>query len=230
MKSDLRKMDRMDMPRERLLTYGKENLSNDELIAIILRTGDKKRNVKELALYLLSYIGGIEKLKDLNYSNLLKIDGIGETKATLILAVVELSKRLNNSTFLDNKMILNKPDIIVNYFYDLFEDKDQEEFYVVYLDVRKRYIDKYLLFRGTYNSSLVHPREIFKNAYLLSSDSIICIHNHPSGEVEPSKQDILITKKIQEISIIHSIKLVDHLIIGKHKYFSFFENNMLKTL
>lgn len=219
-----------EMPRERLLNYGASHLSNEELIAIILRTGDKQRNVKELASYLLFKIGNIDKFKDLTYHHLLQIEGIGPTKAIELLAMIELGKRIHLTPGIPNKTTLNSPMVIINYFNDLFKYKKQEEFYVVYLDTKKKFIDKYLLFRGTINSSIVHPREIFKQAYLLSADSIICVHNHPSGDVTPSVEDVNLTRKIKEISQIHGIKFVDHIIVGKDKYFSFFENNMLKTL
>lgn len=230
MKINFKEYPQNEMPRERLLHYGASHLSNEELIAIILRTGDKQRNVKELASYLLFKIGKIENFKSLTYHHLLQIEGIGPTKAIELLAIIEFGKRIYLMQEISNKRILNSPITIIQYFNDLFKDKKQEEFYVVYLDTKKKLIDKYLLFRGTINSSIVHPREIFKQAYLLSADSMICVHNHPSGDVNPSVEDIHLTKKIQEISQIHGIKFIDHIIIGKDSYFSFFENNMMKTL
>ena len=110
---------------------------------------------------------------------------------------------------------------------DLFKDKKQEYFYVVYLDNQKKYIDKKLLFKGTVNFSLVHPREIFKEAYILSASYIVCIHNHPSGDASPSNNDIEITRRIKEISDIHGIGFIDHIIIGNNNYYSFFEDDNL---
>ena len=216
-----------DKPRERFYMYGGENLSNEELISIILKTGTKKMSVKEVSLKLLECIGDIGKLKDIGINSLMKIQGIGKVKAIEIKAALELGKRvyLNNDNI--SNLYFNSSDIIYKYFYYVIGDKKQEFFYCVYLDTKGKYIGKKCLFVGTINSSVVHPREVFKEAYLLSANSIVCVHNHPSGDSNPSKEDISITKKLNEISIIHGIKLIDHIIIGNGNYFSFYENNML---
>ena len=216
-----------DKPRERLFIYGSENLSNEELISIILKTGTKNMSVKEVSLKLLEDIGDICKFRDVGINTLMKIDGIGRVKAIEIKAALELGRRvyMNNDNI--NRISFNSADVIYNYFFDILVDKKQEYFYCVYVDTKGKYIDKKCLFVGTINSSVVHPREIFKEAYLLSANGIICVHNHPSGDSSPSKEDINITKKIKEISIIHGIKLIDHIIIGNGNYFSFFDNNML---
>ena len=106
----------------------------------------------------------------------------------------------------------------------MFKGKLQEEFYVIYLDNKKRYIDKRKLFVGSINYSVVHPREVFKNAYLMSASYIVCIHNHPSGDPVPSKEDISLTIKLKEIGELHGIGIVDHLIIGNDSYYSFYED------
>jgi len=216
-----------DKPRERLFMYGSENLSNEELISIILKTGTKNMSVKEVSLKLLEDIGDITKFKDVGINTLMKIEGIGKVKAIEIKAALELGRRvyMNNDNI--NTISFNSADVIYNYFFDILVDKKQEYFYCVYVDTKGKYIDKKCLFVGTINSSVVHPREVFKEAYLLSANGIICVHNHPSGDSSPSKEDINITKKIKEISIIHGIKLIDHIIIGNGNYFSFFDNNML---
>ena len=218
---------KQDKPRERLYMYGSENLSNEELLSIILKTGTKTLSVKEVSLKLLEYIGNINKLRDIGINSLMKIDGIGIVKAIEIKAALELGRRVYiNNNQLDDVDFNNAYDIY-KYFYNVFSNKKQEYFYCVYLDTKGKYIDKKCLFIGTINSSIVHPREIFKEAYLLSANSIICIHNHPSGDSKPSKEDIMITKKIKEISVIHGIKLMDHIIIGSDNYFSFYDKNML---
>lgn len=216
-----------DKPRERLFIYGSDSLSNEELISIILKTGTKGRSVKEVSLKLLECIGDITKIKDMGINSLMKIDGIGKVKAIELKAALELGKRvyLNNMDF-DN-VSFTSADKIFEYFNKILFDKKQEYFYCVYVDTKGKYIDKKCLFVGTINSSIVHPREIFKEAYLVSANGIICVHNHPSGDVTPSKEDINLTKRIKEISIIHGIKLIDHIIVGREGYFSFYENNML---
>ena len=122
---------------------------------------------------------------------------------------------------------LTNPKSIINYFNNLFNGIKQELFYVIYLDNQKKYIDKKLLFKGTVNYSLVHPREIFKEAYMLSASYIICIHNHPSGNATPSSNDIELTERIKNIGNLHGIILIDHIIIGKNNYYSFYEDNNL---
>ena len=216
-----------EKPRERLYMYGSENLSNEELISIILKTGTKKMSVKELSLKLLEEIGDLENFRDIGINSLMKIEGIGRVKAIEIKAAMELGRRVYMDNNRIDKMVLNSSEVIYNYFRNILVDKKQEYFYCIYVDTKSKYIDKKCLFIGTINSSVVHPREVFKEAYLLSASGIICIHNHPSGDVTPSREDINLTKKLKEISLIHGIKLIDHIIIGNGNYFSFFENNML---
>ena len=216
-----------EKPRERLYMYGSENLSNEELISIILKTGTKKMSVKELSLKLLEEIGDLENFRDIGINSLMKIEGIGRVKAIEIKAAMELGRRVYMDNNRIDKMVLNSSEVIYNYFRNILVDKKQEYFYCIYVDTKSKYIEKKCLFVGTINSSVVHPREVFKEAYLLSASGIICIHNHPSGDVTPSREDINLTKKLKEISLIHGIKLIDHIIIGNDNYFSFFDNNML---
>lgn len=214
-------------PRERLIVYGKENLSDEELLSIILKTGTKNKNVKELSLDLLSSFGSLKKFRELNYKQLIDTSGIGKAKACEILAVVELGKRIFENITIQDVIECINPVNIINYFHYLFDEKKQECFYVLYLDNKKNYIDKKLLFMGSINYSTVHPREIFKEAYLLSSSFIICIHNHPSGDATPSYEDDVITDKIKNIGLIHGIELIDHLIIGKNNYYSYYEDSKI---
>ena len=216
-----------DKPRERLYQYGSENLSDEELISIILKTGTKGISVKEVSLKLLENVGDIRRLKDIGINTLMGINGIGRVKAIEIKAAIELGRRIYIENNKLNGVILNNSLKIYEYFKDLVGNKKQEYFYTVYVDTKGRYIDKKCLFVGTINNSIVHPREIFKEAYLLSANGIICIHNHPSGDPTPSKEDVMITRKIKEIAMIHGIRLVDHLIVGVNSYYSFYEDNKL---
>lgn len=216
-----------DKPRERLYQYGSENLSDEELISIILKTGTKGMSVKEVSLKLLESVGNIKKLKDIGINTLMGINGIGKVKAIEIKAAIELGRRIYIENNKLGGIILNNSLKIYEYFKDLVGDKKQEYFYTVYVDTKGRYIDKKCLFVGTINNSIVHPREIFKEAYLLSANGIICIHNHPSGDPTPSKEDVVITRKIKEIAMIHGIRLVDHLIVGINSYYSFYDDNKL---
>ena len=223
--NSLKELPKSERPRERLYQYGPSNLSNEELLSIILKSGNKKYSLKEIVLGLLSHIDNIKDLKKENVVSLMQIPGISQIKAIELVAVLELGKRVYAEISLEEVISCTTPTNIIKYFNYLFQDKKQEEFYVIYLDNSKKFLAKKKLFIGTISSSLVHPREIFKEAYLLSASYIICLHNHPSGNCLPSKEDIDITRKIKELGVIHSIFLIDHIIIGQNNYYSFYENN-----
>lgn len=226
---NFKKIPNIDKPRERLVKYGSSSLSNEELISIILKSGNRKYSIKDIACNLLSNMSDIRDLRKMNLNNLQEIEGVSLIKAIEIQASLELGKRVYQDVTLDDLISCTNPVEIISYFNSLFKDKKQEEFYVLYLDNKKKYLDIKFLFRGSINFSIVHPREIFKEAYLLSASFIICLHNHPSGDPSPSKQDIDITRKIKELGLIHDINLVDHIIIGNNSYFSFYENNLIIT-
>lgn len=213
-----------ERPRERLLNCGVENLSNEELIAIILQTGTKDTSVKEVASEVLSTLDNISDLQNKNYKQLTKIKGIGISKASVLLAAVELGKRINSKCNNIHHVKVDNPGVIFDYYAELLGNKNQEHFYAIYLDNQKRIIEDKQLFIGTINQSLIHPQNIFKEAYLLDATAVICLHNHPSGNVMPSKEDIKMTKQLVEIGNLFGIKVVDHIIVGKDKYYSFFEN------
>lgn len=211
-----------ERPRERLKNIGVDNLSNTELMSIILKSGTVNKNVTELATELLnSYT--LSDLKNISINGLKKIKGIGEVKAIELLATIELGKRI----FIQNEKTLetytNPKDIWEKTKY-LFKDIKQEYLYALYFDNKQRLIEKKLLFIGTVNQSVVHPREIFKEAYRLSASSIICIHNHPSNDTTPSKQDIIFTENLFKIGTIQGIPILDHIIVSENKYFSFYEH------
>lgn len=216
-----------EKPRERFIKYGKENISNDELIEIILKSGTRKYGLKEISHNILSSVNNINELKNIEVNTLAKIDGVGMVKAIELVAAIELGRRIYLEDNYNELVYLTDPNSIIKYFHNLFDGVKQELFYVIYLDNQKKYIDKKLLFKGTVNYSLVHPREIFKEAYMLSASGIICIHNHPSGNSSPSSNDIEITKRIKDIGILHGINLIDHIIIGNNNYYSFYQDNNL---
>lgn len=213
-----------ERPRERLINHGVENLSNEELLAIILKTGTKDTSAKGLASLILSQVENIGDLQNKNYKQLLKIKGIGPSKAAVILACIELGKRINNKISNIQNLKADNPKVVFEYYSSLLGRKKQEHFYAIYLDNQKRVIEDKLLFIGTINKSLIHPQNIFKEAYMLDASAIICLHNHPSGNVIPSKEDINMTKNLVEIGNLFGIKVVDHIIVGSDKYYSLFEN------
>ena len=214
-----------ERPRERFIKYGKENLKTEELISIILNNGTKDASVLEISNNILNIVDDISQLKNLTINKLKSIDGIGEIKAIKLLCALELGKRVYFHKDI-KKIKLNNSKIIYDYIKDDLFDKKQEFFYILYLDNKKNLIEKKLLFIGTINKSIVHPREIFKYAYLLSSSSIVCIHNHPSGDSFPSPEDIELTNTLVEIGKLLGIKVIDHIIIGKN-YYSFYENGYI---
>lgn len=211
-----------ERPVERLLNVGSENLSNEELLSILIKTGTRKYSAKEIASLILKECDG--SLNNINYQMLKKIDGMGNVKSANILAAIELGKRSHKKISTINNMQITSADIVFDYYQDIFLDKKQEYFYCIYLDSNKSVIKEKLLFVGTLDYSLVHPREVFKEAYNISASAIICVHNHPSGNVMPSRNDFDITSKLIEIGNIFGIKIVDHVIVGENTYYSFLEN------
>lgn len=216
-----------ERPRERLVKYGAKNLSTEDLLAIILKTGTKYYSSKYLAGEVLSLVKNVSELRNVTLSNLIKINGIGAVKAIELLASLELGRRVFMEKPLDNNLKCNSAEKIFNYFKNSFVNEKQECFYCLYLDQHKKLIDKKLLFKGTLNRSLIHPREIFKWAYLSSAAYIICVHNHPSGNVIPSKEDINITASLHDIGKLQGIPVIDHVIVGNNNYYSFYENNVI---
>lgn len=212
-----------ERPVERLLSCGSEFLSNEELLSIIIKTGSRENSAKELASSILKECDG--NLNNISFSNLKKIKGIGGVKSASILAALELGRRANRKINSLYNIKLNCASDVYNYYKDVFVNKNQEYFYCIYLDSNKVVIKDKLLFIGTLDYSIVHPREVFKEACVVSASSIICIHNHPSGNVFPSRNDLDITKKLVEIGNMFGIKVVDHVIIGSDKYYSFLEND-----
>ena len=216
----------LDRPRERLLKYGVINLSNEELLSIVLKNGTKNESVMSLSYNILKSINNISDLKDISINKLTKINGIGEVKAITLLAAIELGRRVYKEQN-NKKVLLNDSKLVYNLLHDELYDKKQEYFIVLYLDNKKYLIEKKILFIGTINYSTVHPREIFKYAYLYSSSSIILVHNHPSGDTLPSKEDITLTNNLKEIGKLNGIPILDHIIVGNNNYYSFYKNDML---
>ena len=213
-----------ERPRERLKKYGAFSLSNEDLLAIILKTGVLDKSAKDLALEILKIYRDIYNLKNISIEKLKEIKGVGEVKAITLVATIELGRRifLNNSEQ-TNKKLTNSSDIW-RYTKDLFYGKKQECFYCLYFNNKQELITKKLLFMGTINRSVVHPREVFKEAYLNSASNIICMHNHPSGDVEPSREDIYFTRNLMEIGKMQGIPVIDHIIVSENNYYSFYEN------
>lgn len=208
-------------PRERLETEGKENLSDAELLALILGTGRPKKNVLVLASALLKRYP-LTKLQKISLPELINIAGVGKSKATRVLAAMELGKRLFAPLSL-NQTIIQNPEDILKEIKDI-ADKKQEYIMVLYLDARHQLVQKEIVSIGNLNSNLITPREVFATALKLPCAKVILAHNHPSGDPTPSKEDIIFTKRVQAAGDILGIALMDHIIICQNNYFSFSES------
>ena len=202
-------------PRERLKTKGLDNLNDSELLAIILQHGTTGENVIDLSHRLIASFG-LEKLNSLSLSELMKIKGIKLGKASKLIAAFELSKRVNSGKICE-KIVKNPSDIATHYMEKL-RDLKKEHFIAVFLDSKNKIIKDEVISIGTLNSSLVHPREVFKEAIKNSANSVILVHNHPSGNVEPSDEDYRVNKVLVEAGELVGIKVLDHLIIGDGKW------------
>jgi len=208
-----------ERPREKLINLGVDKLSDAELLAIILRAGSGKITAVDLAKRLLIEYSGLIPLSCVSISELKKLKGIGNTKAVTLVASFEIGKRIASGGDI-KKIKLTSPENVAEYFIPSMWNLKKEIFKIVLLDSNNQIIKDVQISEGSLNSSIVHPREVFKPAILESSASIILIHNHPSGSIEPSSDDIEITKKIIETGKIIGINVYDHIIIGGKKFTS----------
>lgn len=216
-----------ERPREKLYKYGPKALSNTELLAIIIRTGHKENTAIEISQKLLAgKKEGISFLSDTTLQEITKIKGIGTCKAAQILAAVELGKRVMAGTHKDKSKVTTPSDIADILMLDMAHLK-KEHFKIVMLDTKNQIIGIENISVGSLNSSIVHPREVYKEAIARSSASIILVHNHPSGDPTPSKEDIAITRRLFEGGEILGIKVLDHIIIGNNKYLSLKEKDII---
>ena len=211
-------------PREKFLELGLDKLNDEELLAIILRTGTPSKSVLDVSRDILISVGGITKLKDNGVNNLIKIKGIGITKAITIISAIELGKRAYNVKSKYKSILRNSNDVYELLKGDLKYEL-QEKMIALYLDNKKKLISAKTVFIGTINSSVVHPREIFREAIKESSSSIILVHNHPSGDTKPSINDDMFTYQMKDASNLLDIPLLDHVIIGDNKYYSYADVN-----
>ncbi|MBQ3021380.1 MAG: DNA repair protein RadC [Bacilli bacterium] len=218
----LKELPETELPRERLLNVGETNLTNEELLSIILRTGTKNNSVKEVSMNILSNIDNINELNNIDIYELSKIKGVGLVKAITIKASIELGKRVNNLE-IKNLMKLNNSDIVHDTFKSLFIGLKQERLLAIYLDNKKRLINYKVITIGTKDETLFHPRDIIYNAIKCNASGIIIIHNHPSLDIKPSNADINMTNKLIESCNIVGIPLLDHLITNTKNYYSFFK-------
>ncbi|MGB9934193.1 RadC family protein [Thermodesulfovibrio yellowstonii] len=223
--SSVKEWPETERPRERLIKYGAEALSDAQLLAIVLRTGSNGKTVIDTAIELLQRFGGLRGLEDASISDLKNFKGLGIAKIAQIKASFELGKRALSEKV--QEQIFNSAETVYNYFFPSLNGLKKEVFITLLVDTKLRLLREVKVSEGTLNQSLIHPREIFKEAVKESAYALILIHNHPSGDPTPSEQDIEITKKLKKASEILEIPILDHVIIGSGKYFSMKERGVV---
>lgn len=206
-------------PREKALRQGIQTLSDLELVALLLQSGNKNRSVFDIAQDVLQKTEGLSRLLDLHVNTLMEIKGIREVKALQLIASVELCRRIMRShayrtEIRDTKDVLKWVQLEYGFL-------SQENFVAMYLNTKGRIIAHKVLAIGTLNEAHIHPRDIFKEAFLQNAAGLICVHNHPSGDPTPSDDDYRFTKQLLTLAHINSINFLDHVIVAKEKYFSF---------
>ncbi len=215
-----------DQPRERLLIEGVSSLSNTELLAVLLRTGTKEESVLALAGRILHHFDGLRMLKDATVEELTNINGIGIAKAAQLIAAFELGRRMVRIEYKERYSI-RSPEDCANYMMEEMRFLQQEHFVCLYLNTKNQVMHRQTVFIGSLNASIVHPREVFREAFRRSAASIICLHNHPSGDPAPSREDIEVTKRLAECGKIMGVDLLDHIIIGEHRFVSLKEKGYI---
>jgi DNA repair protein RadC len=227
----VRDLPKSERPREKLRDKGVSNISSAELLAIILGKGIKGESVLVTVQKLILHFGGLQNILEASLDDLMKIRGIGFAKACQLVASFELSKRLfKEDAEKERKRIeknaITNPEEIVKYIKPEIEDYSKENFFVASFDVRNRLLGIDKISKGTLSASLVHPRETFESAIRRHAAQIIVAHNHPSGDPEPSEDDIRITKRLYEAGKIMGIELMDHIVITKESYCSLKDKNV----
>lgn len=215
-----------DRPRERMHKLGSHALSNAELLAILLRTGTYAESAVQLAQTVLTEFGSLRSLVDLSTEELIQIKGIGPAKAMQIKAGIELGRRLARSTMNDTHTIRSPQDVVTLMAEDM-RYLQKEHFVCLFLNTKNHVLAQETLSIGTLNASLVHPREVFRAAIKRSSASIICVHNHPSGDPTPSPEDIELTKRLIEAGRMIGIEVLDHVILGDQSFISLKEKGFM---
>jgi DNA repair protein RadC len=225
----LKEMPISERPYEKCEKYGTGSLSDAELLAAIIRTGSKEERAVELAAHILNYSTETKGLAGLNYmtmEDLMKIHGIGKVKAIQILCITELTKRMAKATK-ETGVKLDSPDAVAEYYMQDMRHLTREELVLIMMDSKSKIIKDMIISMGSVNASIVAPREIYLIALKFNAVNIILLHNHPSGDPTPSKEDINITVRIKEAGTLIGIKLMDHIIIGDNRYVSLKEKGIL---
>ncbi|HZG58026.1 RadC family protein [Paenibacillus sp.] len=215
----LREVPEDERPRERMLRAGASGMSNAELLAVILRTGTRNESAVTLSQRLLLQAGGLRGLADRSAEQLCEQRGIGTAKALQLLAALELGRRMARAE-LEASPIIRSPEDVSTLVMEDLRYLQQEHFVALFLNTKNRVVGRETLSVGSLNAAIVHPRELFRAAVKRSAASIICVHNHPSGDPTPSAEDIQLTHRLVEAGHIIGIEVLDHVVIGDRRYAS----------
>jgi len=215
-----------ERPRERLKKFGVDALSAAELLALVIGRGVRKNPVMTIANELLQTFGSIKGVSEATIEELSRIRGVGLAKAAQIKACFELGKRQDLEAD-EEKISISNPRDVAQAVRARIQDKAKEHFTLVLLNTRNKIIRVETISTGTLNASLVHPREVFKEAIAHTASSVIIAHNHPSGDTEPSEDDIRLTKRLVEVGRLVGIEVLDHIIVTKKEYLSFKEKGLM---
>lgn len=222
----LRDLPSEERPRERMMLYGASALSHAELLAILLRTGTRHESAVHMAQRLLSGMQGIRGLVDMSLDELTRLKGIGPAKAVQLKAGIELGQRLAKARLPETEVI-RSPHVAAELLMEQMRYLQKEHFVCLFLNSKNHIIAQETLSIGSLNATIVHPREVFRAAIKCSSASVICAHNHPSGDPSPSEEDILMTKRLIEAGEIVGIDILDHIVIGDGKFVSLKEQGLM---
>lgn len=223
----IRELPMAERPREKMVLYGASALSDAELLAILIRTGTSKKSAISLSNEILSYKkDGISFLTDCVPEELSEIEGIGQAKACQIVAAVEIGKRISTKPK-EKKINVNNPEIIADLFMEEMRYYKKEFFNVVILNTKGEIVSIDNIAIGDLNCTIIHPREVFCKAVKKSASSVIFVHNHPSGNITPSREDREITERLVKAGDILGIKVLDHIIIGDGTFLSFRNKNLI---
>ena len=214
-----------ERPRERLVRFGEQALSIQELLQLILGRGVAGESVAVTAQKLLTHFGSLQKLSEASIEELSSIKGIGLAKATQIKAVFEISRRLSTQTPIYKSKELTDPGKVYRLVKSKLKDYHREHFYIIVLNSRNYSVAEVSV--GSLDASIVHPREVFAEAIKNKAASVIFVHNHPSGDSEPSEGDLMVTKRLVDAGKILGIEVTDHIIITKNGFLSFKEKNLI---
>ncbi len=215
-----------ERPRERLIKHGPEGLSDAQLLAILLRTGPQRQNAVGLAMKLIAQFGGLLALSQASITELCQVRGVGPAKAAHLRAALELGRRAVSSPLHVGVRIRGSQDVYRHYHAHLRGLK-HELFKVILLDGKNRIIRDATISKGSLTASIVHPREAFNPAIRDSAGAVVFIHNHPSGDSTPSREDHQLTKRLVACGELLGIKVLDHLVVGDGRYYSFADQGCL---